>query len=773
LARRSLRALLLVGGAAIVSTPGAHAMAQTSPPGAASLEEVVVTARRREENLQTTPVAITALSSATLEARNVVNLVDVSHVAPNMQIQNTPGALGSAGMAIRGIGYGDNVLGQDSPVGVYVDGVAYGRISVAVMDLVEPDRVEVLRGPQGTLFGRNTTAGAILVTTHTPSDQFGGEVKASYGSFSAKAFQARIDTGLIGSTGIKLSMAYSHRQQDGYQDNAQQPANRDPGAMTSDAYWFKAVGEWGDFRASLSGDYSELGGVPQMMQIVDATQAVRNFVANSPSFGGAALPITLRPMYSVPNYAFAEQHIWNQGMALNLEYRVADYLTLKSITGLRSYKRNDPNPDGPSPLRGPLITGGVGTFNGLYAVDPRVQSQRQISQEVQALGAVGDFDYVAGLYYFHENGWDAGLTTLPFAVANGAAALAVVTPRFYSVDSKSVAGFTQIDWRPSLFDKKLELTGGIRYTQDTRDFDQLQALVRSANLKTHNTSYLLSANYQWTDGLMTYAKYSTGYRAGGFNVRSTPPSSPVYQPEKIKSAEIGFKLDAFSRRVRLNGAAFYNKYNDLQVAQFAPPSSAGAGGSLAVNADATYKGYEFEFTAIPIERLTFSANLGHVDPEYTKFPRSLIGSTPSPGCLPLTNAAGVAVGQDCAAIASVTAVPRTTADIGLNYDFPDQPYGKLSARIDYTHRSHIDWGAFDLPDTPFKNSIKGEPYGLLSFRVALSEIPVAGQARARLAFYGANLTNEAYNVQGIDLSFMGTINYGERRTFGVEGAIDF
>jgi iron complex outermembrane receptor protein len=773
--RIHLRALLLAGGAAILATSGAPALAQESPaaPSVASLEEIVVTARRREENLQTTPVAITALSSATLEARNVVNLVDVSHVAPNMQIQATPGALGSAGMAIRGIGYGDNVLGQDSPIGVYVDGVAYGRISTATMDLVAPDRVEVLRGPQGTLFGRNTTAGAILITSHTPSDQFGGEVKASYGTFNARGFQARIDTGLLANSGIKVSMAYSHRQQDGTQDIGTLPRNLDPGAQTSDSYWFKAVGEWGDFRASLSGDYSELKGNPEMLQVVDATPAVRNFIANSANYGLPAPPVQIAPLYSVPQYGFAgEQHIWNQGLALNLEYRVADYLTLKSITGMRAYKRNDPDATGPS-VRGPVLAGGLQTFDSMYSVDPRNQRQRQISEEVQALGTLGDFNYVAGLYYFHENGWDQGLSTLPFALANGALALPVVTPRFYSVDSKSVAGFTQVDWRPSFFDKKLELTGGIRYTQDTRDFQQTVALVRSANLKTHNTSYMLSANYQWTDGLMTYVKYSTGYRAGGFNVRSTPPIDPVYQPEKIKATEIGFKLDTFNRRVRLNGALFYNKYNDLQVAQFAPPSSSGSGGSMAVNADATYKGYELEFTAIPIERLTFSASLGHVDPEYTKFPRSLIGTSLSPGCVPINNSAGVAVGQDCAAIASVTAVPRTTADIGLNYDFPEQPYGKLSARIDYTHRSHIDWGTFDLPDTPFKNSIKGNPYGLLSARATLSDIPIAGQARAQIAIFGENLTDEEYNAQGIDLSFMGTITYGLRRTFGVEAKIDF
>jgi iron complex outermembrane receptor protein len=774
--RIGLRALLLVGAAAIAA-PGSEALAQASGGSSlTTLQEVVVTARRREENLQTTPVAITALSASTLEARGVVNLVDVSHIAPNMQIQNTPGSLGSAGVSIRGIGYGDNVLGQDSPIGVYVDGIAYGRISTAVMDLVEPDRVEVLRGPQGTLFGRNTTAGAILITTHTPSDQFGGEVKGSYGTYSAKAVQARLDTGLIGDSGIKLSMAYAHRQQDGSQNNLTQPRNLDPGALTSDAYWVKAVGNWGALRASLAADYSELSGIPVMLQIVAAPAGLTNFNANSPNYGGGNIPITGTPLYTINNYASRGlQHIWNQGVSLTLEYKASDLLTVKSITGLRAYKRSDPAAYGPANLRGPTAGGVVTTYNGFYDFTYRLQSQRQVSEELQALGSLGDFDYVAGVYYFHERGWDAANNILPFSNATGTFATPVIAPRYYTVDSKSLAGFAQVDWRPEALDKKLEVSGGIRWTKDKRDFNQTQALVRSANLDTKNTSFLVSVNYQWTPGLMTYAKYSTGYRAGGFNVRAPGTANPVYQPEKIKSSEIGFKLDALDRRVRLNGAAFYNKYSDLQVSQFQPPGASSAGGTTTVNANAKFKGFELEFLALPVEHVTVSANFGYIKPTYKNFPRAL--DTPgavTTGCRPISNAAGTLVGQDCASIAAFTAFPKKTADFGISYEFPRMDYGLLSARADYSYRGHTEWGAFNVPSSPFKNQISGKSYGLLSSRIALSEIPVGtSDVKAQIAVFGHNLTNEKYNAQGIDFSLFGTVNYGERRTFGVEAKVDF
>jgi iron complex outermembrane receptor protein len=129
--------------------------------------------------------------------------------------------------------------------------------------------------------------------------------------------------------------------------------------------------------------------------------------------------------------------------------------------------------------------------------------------------------------------------------------------------------------------------------------------------------------------------------------------------------------------------------------------------------------------------------------------------------------------MDCAAIATVASIARTTIDVGVSYDFPPQDYGQFSARMDYSHRAHTDWDTFNLPDTPFKNSIYGAPYGLLSARLTLSDIPIAGKTRAQIALFGQNLTDEHFNAQGIDFQLFGTVTYGERRTFGVEGKIDF
>jgi iron complex outermembrane receptor protein len=779
----SLRRILLAGGGAsailCAGSPAATAEDHDrSSTAASAVEEVIVTARRREESAQTAPVSITAVSAETLENRNIVGLAGITQLAPGLEFRQQVGGLGFATGYIRGIGYGDNTVGQDSPIGVYIDGVSAGRNGMSAMDLVEPDRVEVLRGPQGTLFGRNTTGGAILITSHTPTDDFSGAAKASHGSFNANRFQARIDSGLLGDSGIKFSAAFAHHQRDGVHDAGTRPDRLDPGAERGDAYWFKAVGEWNRFSATLSGEYNELRGLPVTPQAVEATVAARNLVARSPVLGGGSYTITTQPMRSIPFDAYeGEQSLWALGLALTLEYKLTDQLTLKSISALRGYKRSDAIGYGPGNLAASVVTPGtprIATFQGLFGLPDRRQGQRQKSEEIQLLGEAGDFNFVVGGYYFDENAWDLGVTRLPVTLNTAATQVFEFrSTRYYTVDSKSVAAFGQVDWRPSFLDRKLELSGGVRWTKDKRDFIELVAPLRSPSLETRDTSFLVSANYQWAPTVMTYARYSTGYRAGGFNVRAAANLDPTYQPEKLKSLEAGFKADFLNHRLRVNGSAYHNKYHDLQITLFLPPNAGSAGGNTAVNANATFKGFELELQAVPVDGLTLSAAVGHVDPKFKNYPRGLEGGAVSPGCTPIV-VNGLAAGQDCADIASFTQFPKTTASVSAHYVFPTVSYGEWSVFVNYYRRSTVDYSTFNLPSTPFKNVVDSRSkYGVLDARLALSDIPLAGGARGQLAIFGKNLTNETYNDGGIDWQSFATILWGMPRTWGIEGKVEF
>jgi len=784
MATKSLRASLL-GSAAILSgiiAVPAYAQGSEEIEGQRSgVGDIVVTARRREENLQDTPVSVTAVNSALIEERGIENFVDISKITPNLKVHDTPGGLGAVSMWMRGIGYGDNIIGNDAPFGWYIDGVPFGRISTAAMDIVEPDSVQVLRGPQGTLFGRNSTGGAIVVQTHTPSDNFEGVVKAGYGSFNSIQYKARIDTGLIGGSSVKASFAYSHRERDGIVDIADQPAHLDHGAEQSDSYWGKIQGEWGSFKATLSADYTKLGGVPVPIQVVATSATFAAFMQNSVNtYGTIPLPVSSKGIFRYEDYADPiPQRIVQKGVHLTLEYGLNDNLTLKAIGGLRAYRRDDTNNYGTT-LKGLATVGGVPTVTtwaGWYGFTKRYQTQSQKTLEVQLQGEYDSLNFVVGGFYFDETAHDFGTTRLPFATS-ATNAVDSVTPRDYSVDSKSKAVFAQIDYRPPILGEKLELTGGVRYTDDSRDFNQITSVVRQLLLKEDNVSYMLSANYEFTDDIMGYVRYATGYRAGGFNARSLGAVNPRYDPEEIKSWEAGFKLQALDNRLRLNVAAFYNKYYDLQVAQFAAPTGSTSGGNVNVNANAKYKGFEIEATLVPVDGLTITGSYGYVDPEYTAFPKpktavagAPAGSVPTgitAGCVD-TSIPGI---QDCAAIQLFQNLPKTKWDASVTYEFPPQEFGTVSLSMDYSWTGKNP-GVFQRVGSPFPFVLDNRAYGVLGARFAISDIPINGDVTGTVALFGRNLGDRRYSTASIDFGYLGTQNFPERRTMGVEAKVEF
>ena len=777
-----IRGALLSSATILTAAATQPAMAQDNPgiQTRGALGEIVVTARKREESLQDTPLAITAVSSEVLEERGIENFVDISKITPNLKVHDTPGGLGAVAIYLRGISYGDNIIGNDAPIGFYIDGVPYGRVASAGMDIVEPDSVQVLRGPQGTLFGRNTTGGAIVIETHTPSDEFGGVVRASYGSFDAVSVRARVDTGYIGKSNVKASFAYQRKERDGIQDNVGIPDHLDPGATQTDAYWGKIVGEWGGFKATLAADYTKLGGVPVQIQLIDGSPSFLQYLANSPNYGGNTIPVTTEPLFRIENYATPlPQRIVQKGIQLTLEYALNDNLTAKAIGAFRGYRRDDTNNYGASDLRGPVTRGPtlppeVRTFDGWYGFLERYQTQSQETLEVQLLGNYDQFNFVLGGFYFSESATDFGTTRLPFVLSPNLA-FDSTSLRDYSVDSKSKAAFAQVDYRPEFLGGNLEISAGIRYTDDSRNFVQVQPLMRQLPLKGDNWSYQLSANYQFTDGLMGYVRYSTGYRAGGFNARTVSASvSPVYDPEKIKAWEAGFKLDALNNRLRLNVAAFFNKYNNLQITQFTPPDDGqNGGGNININANAEYKGVEVELTVVPVDGLTVSGSLGYVDAEYKQFPLPLgAGGALTNGCSPITNDSGVAVLQDCAPIRLFQNQPDTQWDIGAIYEFPPQNFGTASIAVNYAWTSSTP-GVFSREGTPFPFVLDNRSYGLLGARFAISEIPLNGDVYGTLALFGNNLTDRRYSDASIDFGFAATQNFPSRRTMGVEAKIEF
>ena len=791
-AQAAIVALAVGASNAHAQSPSAEPAAQGAAPASdQGLQDIVVTARRQSESLQKTPISITALDSVALEKINIQSVEKVAQIAPNLVISQQSSSLSATSINIRGIGQTDPSLGLDTAVGIYLDGVYVARSAGSIFDLVDLERIEVLRGPQGTLFGRNTTGGAIQLVSRKPQDEFGFLVKAGYGTRDNWQGRLRIDTGEWGDTGLSASGSYYHRQRDGYFDNALTPDSKDPGSLNVDAFAIALRGDWGPLQASYSYDFDDRTGAPGFFQTVALSPEAFTYYSRSPSYGGPPLQFVGpdERLFSGlqqpggPGNAYTS-HTRSQGHNLTLEYEISPAFTLKSITGYRELLlENVLGLSGQGDLQGlvldftsPTLTsvGSVTPYNGYNSP----QKQKQFSQEVQALGKVGDFNYVLGGYYFRErvsenNNQFLTLVLSPFAlpflgfptgvqdalVAQGVDLIGLnLNPvAAYSQISKSYAAFGQVSWKPQALDERFELTGGIRYTEDRKSIflqntsNGVSSVVGPprGNVKYTNTSFLGSVSYQITPTALAYAKVSTGYKSGGFNPRADSLNS--FEPEDLISYEAGAKLDLFDRRLRINAAVFYSKYDDLQVPQFA----AGSGGAstLLVNAgSADFKGVELEVTAMPTRGLTLSGALGYTDPNY----KSFLFRNPN------TNEV-----TDIADTARFPNVAKFNSNIAAEYAFQPMDFGALSARVSYAYRSHVYFYPNDAVN-PYQRDVASPATNTIDARVALSDIPIGGRAKAEIAVLGENLLNEDQVLYGIDfgsLGFGGKFYSEPRRVF--------
>lgn len=749
------------------------------------LDDIVVTARRTSESLQKTPISITALNAEALEKINVNQVDKVAQVAPNVVISQQSGALSAASINIRGIGQTDPSFALDTAVGIYMDGVYVARTAGSIFDLVDLERIEVLRGPQGTLFGRNTTGGAIQLITKKPADAFGVTVKAGYGSRDAHYIRGRVDTGKIGGSPISASFVYLHRARDGYFNNYLTPDSKDPGSLKANAFMGAIHGDFGLLQVGYSYDYDHRIGAPAFFQLVGMTPAALAYYSGSTSLGGAPLQLfapdkRARSGLQAPsaNGKFTGKTV-GQGHNLTISYDISPAITLKTITGYRKLlMANALGLTGNGDLKGyapDLSVQSVVPYNGVNAP----QRQRQFSQELQLLGSAGDFKYVLGAYYFDEKASEDNRQELTFIFPNPApgpipyVGLNLAPEAKFHARSKSYAVFGQLSWRPQALGEKLELTGGVRYTRDKKrmtlentSFGVPDASNGTDKVSFQNVSFLASVSYQITPDVLGYAKFSTGYKSGGFNPRAPGLSDGQgnfvglnsFKPEKLTSYEVGLKTDFFDRRLRINFAAFYSTYKDLQVPQFA--SGSGGASTLLVNAGkAEFKGVELEVTALPVDGLTLTGSLGYTDPKYKQF---LFLN-------PQTN-----VVSDIAGSARFSNLAKFNSYVSAEYAFPSMGIGQLSIRGSYAYRSHVYFYPNDAVNI-FNKVVDSNATNNVEARITLSDIPVGNKLRAEISLFGENLLNEDQALYGVDfggLGFGGKI-FGEPRRFGVDAKFTY
>lgn len=773
------------------------ALAQEAAPSSAdkseSLQEVTVTAQFVRQNLQDTPVAITAISSARLEERGNQTIEDIARQAPNVTL-TTGGAYGGPSLVafIRGVGQTDFDPALEPGVGLYVDDVYYSTLTGSILDLLDLDRVEVLRGPQGTLAGKNSIGGSIKLYTKKPTVEHDGYVEAGYGSYNAVTVRGASNFTLIPDR-LFARLSGVSRSRDGYITRYDYGCTH-PGTVLAAAFPSElespscVLGTEGGIRYTagrlalrwLATDNLELNLAADVLS--DVSEAPANVLLGA---GPTAAPIIVngviwpnlagvpaniagcefitygprscdprRPNNPYANYATytdprtglaitPNQTVKSRDLSLNIDWKLSDSLDLQSISAYRRYVSGFGDDQTGSPIPGAL----------LY----QTLTHHQTSEELRLNGKAGTLvDYTLGAFYFdqytaHDGRIDLGYSGLDFL--HGPDPVNATT---WAVFAHGIVHATD----------RLDLSLGIRYSDDKKDYDyarhnpdgsaiqpclgppgtpgnppnclisSLQGV--SSQFKGTRTDYRAALSYRWTDRLMTYAQLSTGYKGGGVNPRPLyNVQALTFRPETLDAYEIGLKSQMLDNRLRLNVAAFYNQYKDIQLvlsdctALFGPvfglpcllPANAG---------DAHVKGGELELDWTPFKGLQIDASYSYLDFKFVRI--------------------NAATGLDLGKVTPYT--PRNKASLGIQYEIQLGGIGSLTPRIDTSYQSTV-YG--DVNNTALE-TIAG--YTLVSGRLSWSSPEKSWEASLECQ----NLTDRLYYLSKGD----GTYN-GGGYAFGAPG----
>ncbi|QXQ07114.1 TonB-dependent receptor [Sphingosinicellaceae bacterium] len=730
-----------VAGEQPAATPTTQQAALATAPSVAqdTVGDIVVTARQRSETLSTTPVSVSAITPATLEATNALTIQDIAGMVPNVIIQPVGAGPSAAAISIRGISFADIEKSFDPAVGVLIDGVFIGTNTGQLLDFFDIASLEVLRGPQGTLFGRNTIGGVINIRRSRPTGELGGKAEVTFGSYGLFEAKGVVNVPIIKDI-LALKMFESHTHLDGYYRNVT-TGNREPDG-TSDNYGFALqLTPTPDFNALLTVEKQTATG----RTINLASSTTGDFVcvgapANECNLGSDSLYKTFAQFDNTTHYR-------SPAVTLELNYDLSDDFHLVSISAWR--KDNE------------LFRQDFDGTSIPFYETVRDQQYRQITQEFRLSGKITDkLDFVSGLYYF-DSKYENHQTTFLGPLLGGN-----TVNQFAAQSSKSYAAYGDVNWA---FLPRFRLTVGGRYTKDKKTFDNNfpGAFDVSASQKWSKFTPKASVDFRPNDHLMVYASYARGYRAGGFNGRATSiaTSQTPYDPETVDSYEGGLKTQLLDRRVSLNIAGFYSKYDNKQesIIRRTPPGSPNTNETIVSNAaSAIIKGVEADITAKPLHGLTLTASAGYLKSNYKDF------LTLNPLTLAPIDLSGL----------DLTFNPTLTASAGATYAIPTS-FGDLTMSTNFRHISRYFTAITPdpsnaNPNAPTLNSLASRTKALNQLDASIAIEPEIAGLKTRVNVYVRNLLD----VRGISSTtivpgLFKTAAAREPRTAGVSFGFSF
>ena len=580
------------------------AVAQSATEESIGASEIVVTAQRREESLQDVPISITALTGDALASAGIQDTERLSNLTPGLLVQRS--VVGK--ISIRGVGNENYTIAGDPGVAVHSDGIYVARAAAGLFDLFDVNRVEVLRGPQGTLYGRNATGGVINVIPNAPDDEYAGRIAAEYGNYNAFRIEGMVNAPISEMVGFRFSALGNFRS--GFTKNTNVAAKAAGfGRLDSkDVFAIRAqVGSLGSgpFQARLLfehiNDNSNLPAYKYLNR--PAALPTSDFGSGASAFTSGALrtvnqgfelnlPGTTRSVGSNGDVFKTLQ----TGLALHMSYDFGN-VTLSSISGFRDTKFNWLN-DGD----------GADIFYVNYI---QQDATKQYSQEIQLSGGGKTIEWLLGGFYFKETG--SSFIALPFPFGAN-------LPFYITIDgtarTKALAGFGELRWNAT---DRLKVTLGARYSDEKRaaqyryEINFGAPFVANPDLRAKFNAFTprLVVNYEATDNVNVYASATRGFKSGGFNLLAIQPG---FAPEKVWSYELGFKSKFAGGRGTLNANVFYADYKDIQVGQIINLQSV-----LTNAAAATLKGAEVELAFRPTKGFDVGATLAYLDATYDKF----------------------------------------------------------------------------------------------------------------------------------------------------------
>jgi iron complex outermembrane receptor protein len=757
------------GGSDGASAPAGGQETQGRPREARpQIEEIIVTARKRDEYVQKIPISIAVLSGDRVDDAGVMRVDQIAKLTPNLLFDTAIGSSNASRISLRGVGNTDPIASRDNGVGVYLDGIYLARAQGQLVGLADIQRIEVLRGPQGTLFGRNTVGGAIHIVTRAPGDELEASGTVRLGNFGLFETRGSVNVPLMPELAA-ARISFQTATRDGYTKNRRIDVDTDDRRLLAahlslrvtpnDSMDWRLSAEQSRAHDSGRGGECRFGLPAGAASLSAAAPIIAAYQGAGVDFVGGCMQSQADGELNYSSLLQPKSNLDTWGVSSNFTWSLSG-VTLKSLSSWR--RQENETLEAFDYTTTDFVLGPLSDINHAR-VEETGDQQDQVSQELNLGGTAlgGRLAWTAGAFGFYEKTTPGQVdTTVALLLCQVSAAVcAASNQQNFRAQTFAWAGYGQVTYDVT---DRVHVTAGLRRSQERKRLKQRLAIFATAT--TLNPTFasdqakrfdawtpLLNVSIDVFDDAIVYGTYSRGFKSGGFNARPTPtiPATLLpFEQEDLQNYEIGFKSSWFERRLQANLALFHGNYDNIQLTELFFDPMTGAFSSRVGNAGrAVIRGGELEVQARPLDALELSMALGVLDSKYKQFDYVNVA----------TNVFTDRSDED------LLFVPTYTGSFGVAYTISDAfRVGDLTARASWSFRNGVNFG----PDFGSER-LAQDKVGLLSGQLSLA----LDDGKTVIALFADNLLDRRYIDSGVNFETgfaFSTAHYGPPRMYGME-----